>query len=439
MNVQSGVDAAKRLAGGRTGTEEALAPLVEINVAVRRTAVRMAQAAGRCSRRCWPAAGRMARNCPPVPACRARRGALAAGRCGLQRRGPLAAARAARCARPPAELLRARVQWRGARDFIRRVLMFSWHLARSQPQLARLVLRPVAVPACALSPRCACPTWTACRAATGRGATALGTHAGRSGACCCRSHRGGSPPHCRASLQGIQLLASSCLPPRRPQGGGSDWPRREAIVGSHAPPSFAGAAGHGPARISLAALVAVPAGAQGQPQTGIAPVMLTQPHYVFDTAEQHRLRVTVVARGLVHPFSVALLPDGDALVSRARRRAATGAQCGRRARARDDARAASGRRDCRPSQRRIATPACTTSRCTRSSPGTGSSTSRFNRPGDLIPAAGNAPARQPEPSRGAARRDSTAARCRRSKKIFLGKSAGTSGSRSPSVRTACST
>jgi glucose/arabinose dehydrogenase len=52
-----------------------------------------------------------------------------------------------------------------------------------------------------------------------------------------------------------------------------------------------------------------------QPAPGIAPVALTQPSYVFDTAEQHRLRVTVVARGLNHPFALALLPDGDALIS----------------------------------------------------------------------------------------------------------------------------
>jgi glucose/arabinose dehydrogenase len=51
------------------------------------------------------------------------------------------------------------------------------------------------------------------------------------------------------------------------------------------------------------------------PPIGMAPVVLTQPAYEFDTAEQHRLRVVVVAKGLPHPFSVALLPDGDALIS----------------------------------------------------------------------------------------------------------------------------
>ena len=37
--------------------------------------------------------------------------------------------------------------------------------------------------------------------------------------------------------------------------------------------------------------------------------------YVFDTAEQHKIRVVVVAKGLKHPFSIAPLPSGDALVS----------------------------------------------------------------------------------------------------------------------------
>jgi glucose/arabinose dehydrogenase len=52
-----------------------------------------------------------------------------------------------------------------------------------------------------------------------------------------------------------------------------------------------------------------------QPPLGIAPVVLTQPEYIFDTAEQHKVRVVVVTRGLKHPFAVALLPSGDALIS----------------------------------------------------------------------------------------------------------------------------
>ena len=54
---------------------------------------------------------------------------------------------------------------------------------------------------------------------------------------------------------------------------------------------------------------------QGQPQIGMAPVTLTAGPYTFDTAEQHKVRVVIVARGLVHPFSLAFLPNGDALVT----------------------------------------------------------------------------------------------------------------------------
>ena len=54
---------------------------------------------------------------------------------------------------------------------------------------------------------------------------------------------------------------------------------------------------------------------QQQPEVGITPVTLTEKSYTFDTAEQHKIRVVVVARGLNHPFAVAPLPSGDALVS----------------------------------------------------------------------------------------------------------------------------
>jgi glucose/arabinose dehydrogenase len=64
----------------------------------------------------------------------------------------------------------------------------------------------------------------------------------------------------------------------------------------------------------LALSLAGPAFSQ-QPNIGIAPVTLTESSYLFDTAEQHKIRVVVVAKGLNHPFAVALLPSGDALVS----------------------------------------------------------------------------------------------------------------------------
>ena len=55
--------------------------------------------------------------------------------------------------------------------------------------------------------------------------------------------------------------------------------------------------------------------AQQPPPIGVAPVAIGPGPYLFDTAEQHQLRVVVVARGLSHPFSLALLPNGDALVT----------------------------------------------------------------------------------------------------------------------------
>ncbi len=48
---------------------------------------------------------------------------------------------------------------------------------------------------------------------------------------------------------------------------------------------------------------------------GIAPVALTEPAYVFDTAEQHGIKVTVLARELARSFGMAFLPEGDLLVS----------------------------------------------------------------------------------------------------------------------------
>jgi glucose/arabinose dehydrogenase len=56
------------------------------------------------------------------------------------------------------------------------------------------------------------------------------------------------------------------------------------------------------------------AGAQ-EPEIGFDPVALDQNSYSFDTAEQDGIRVDVVVRGLPRPFSVAFLPNGDALVS----------------------------------------------------------------------------------------------------------------------------
>jgi len=55
--------------------------------------------------------------------------------------------------------------------------------------------------------------------------------------------------------------------------------------------------------------------AQQQQDLGPRPVTLASTPYTFDTAEQHGIKVSVVVRGLNHPFSFAFLPNGDALVT----------------------------------------------------------------------------------------------------------------------------
>jgi len=50
-------------------------------------------------------------------------------------------------------------------------------------------------------------------------------------------------------------------------------------------------------------------------RTGSPHVDLGAGPFVFDTAEQHQIKVTVVARGIPHPWSLAFLPDGSMLVT----------------------------------------------------------------------------------------------------------------------------
>jgi glucose/arabinose dehydrogenase len=66
---------------------------------------------------------------------------------------------------------------------------------------------------------------------------------------------------------------------------------------------------------ALALLVAASAPAQQPPPIGAAPVALSATPYIFDTAEQHRIKVSVVAKGLARPFAIEFLPGGDLLVS----------------------------------------------------------------------------------------------------------------------------
>ena len=45
--------------------------------------------------------------------------------------------------------------------------------------------------------------------------------------------------------------------------------------------------------------------AQDQPPIGVPVAPLGAGPFVFDTAEQHKIRVTVVTKGLVHPWALA--------------------------------------------------------------------------------------------------------------------------------------
>jgi glucose/arabinose dehydrogenase len=66
---------------------------------------------------------------------------------------------------------------------------------------------------------------------------------------------------------------------------------------------------------AAAAAIALSIGAQQPQDLGIAAVKLRTEPYTFDTAEQHGIKASIVVRGLVHPFSLAFLPNGDALVT----------------------------------------------------------------------------------------------------------------------------
>ncbi len=52
-----------------------------------------------------------------------------------------------------------------------------------------------------------------------------------------------------------------------------------------------------------------------QPEIGVPVPPLGHGPFVFDTAEQHKIQVSVVAKGLVHPWALAFLPDGSMLIT----------------------------------------------------------------------------------------------------------------------------
>jgi glucose/arabinose dehydrogenase len=54
---------------------------------------------------------------------------------------------------------------------------------------------------------------------------------------------------------------------------------------------------------------------QQAPRPGISVPPLGDGPFVFDTAEQHKIRVVVVTKGLSHPWSLAFLPDGNILIT----------------------------------------------------------------------------------------------------------------------------
>ncbi|HWW86376.1 MAG TPA: PQQ-dependent sugar dehydrogenase [Vicinamibacterales bacterium] len=52
-----------------------------------------------------------------------------------------------------------------------------------------------------------------------------------------------------------------------------------------------------------------------EPPIGVRVPPLAPGPFVFDTAEHHKIRVTVVTKGLSHPWAIAFLPDGNMLVT----------------------------------------------------------------------------------------------------------------------------
>ena len=55
--------------------------------------------------------------------------------------------------------------------------------------------------------------------------------------------------------------------------------------------------------------------AEQQPEIGVPGPPLSDGPWIFDTAEQHKIRVSVVAKGLSHPWAITFLPNNDMLVT----------------------------------------------------------------------------------------------------------------------------
>ena len=67
--------------------------------------------------------------------------------------------------------------------------------------------------------------------------------------------------------------------------------------------------------IALIFLGFITVGRAQQPEIGVPVPPLGAGPFVFDTAEQHKIRVSVVTKGLSHPWAIAFLPDGSMLVT----------------------------------------------------------------------------------------------------------------------------
>jgi aldose sugar dehydrogenase len=67
--------------------------------------------------------------------------------------------------------------------------------------------------------------------------------------------------------------------------------------------------------IVVAAAAAFAQQQQQGPRPGITVPPLGDGPFVFDTGEQHKIRVVVVTKGLSHPWSLAFLPDGNMLIT----------------------------------------------------------------------------------------------------------------------------
>ena len=72
----------------------------------------------------------------------------------------------------------------------------------------------------------------------------------------------------------------------------------------------------GSVQLAALLLLAIPVLGHAQQQPiGLPVPALGEGPWVFDTAEQHRVLVSVVARGLSHPWAIAWLPDGGMLIT----------------------------------------------------------------------------------------------------------------------------